>query len=241
MNRALGAVLLWILFASAAFALTPPLAEQKITPTPGDMYETVLRMLDYFPGYLIFTVLLPALGLLFHRRFLAVSLFASLLAADLFVLVFLSGVFSLNLAAMDGYMHPQAILLFLLLVRPSFVAVLGFLVSEVFRRFRKTRNIQARLARHRPLPVFLGFLCAAVLSNLVLLLFKYNRAAYSAAKGIVLGWSVVVGLLLIGWLVYLYKSAKTRPEKKPAHKMTDWLWPAGMSALCAILLGIIYS
>jgi len=103
MNRPLWAALLLSLFASAALALTPPLAEQKTTPTPGDLYETVLRMLDYFPGYLIFTVLLPALGLLFRRRFLAVSLFASLLAADLFVLVFLSGVFSLNLGAMDRY------------------------------------------------------------------------------------------------------------------------------------------
>ena len=198
MNRPLWAALLLSLFASAALALTPPLAEQKTTPTPGDLYETVLRMLDYFPGYLI-------------------------------------------LGAMDRYNHPEAILLFLLLVRPSFVAGSGFLVSEIFRRFPKTLNIQARLARHRPLPVFLGFLCAAVLSNLVLILFKYERASVRDALALVTGWAVFVGLLVAAWLVYLYKSAKSMPERKFSPSVWDWAWPAGMAAVNAALLAIIFS
>lgn len=223
---------------AAAQAATPA---TKIVPSPQALVDAMLVMMDYFPGYFVFTLLLPVLGIMFTRRFLSWALFSALLTADLLTLIFLSGAGSLQVNVMDRFEHPALLLAFVLLVRPSLLAILGFLISEVFSVIPRTRRIQERVARHRTLAVFFGLLGAALLSSMILLLFKYNQAAYKHGVRLAWAWAAFVGLLLIAWLVYLYRSAARRAPRDVAARRSDFALPIALVGINAIILAAIYA
>ncbi len=207
------------------FLIAEPVKANIIVPTVAETFLGFLIALFTSPAVVI--ILLPIIiGLIFHRKFVAIWNFISM-----FAVIFLTGLMVENpFRVSELFLLPYRIfsLISFALLYSSFFTMLAFLSSSIGKRFQKINNLQEVFNRAHN-----KFKIAALFAMYLLLLSPIIYFANFPGTANISEISVII-IVIIGWLIaivasavifyWIYKKSKSMTKKDLIFEKKDYLY-----------------